>query len=89
MTHDNDPLDLPPERFRALGSDFLDLAAQWLAAEPDAPVLSRPDGAETGAVARRTRLRSRGWMTPRCWPTCATRCCAIRGATGIRASSRT
>ena len=39
-------LDLPPERFRALGNDFLGLAAQWLAAETDAPVLSRPGGAE-------------------------------------------
>ncbi|MFL6593503.1 MAG: pyridoxal-dependent decarboxylase, partial [Luteimonas sp.] len=46
MTPDTDDLDLAPARFRALGNDFLDLAAQWLAAEPDAPVLARPGGAE-------------------------------------------
>ena len=50
MAHDNDELDLSPQRFRALGNDFLDLAAQWLAAESDAPVLARPGGAELAAL---------------------------------------
>jgi len=43
-TSDLDPLDLPVDRFRQLGGDVLDLAAQWLAAEPSAPVLERGNG---------------------------------------------
>ena len=43
-TSDLDTLDLPVDRFRQLGGDVLDLAAQWLAAEPSAPVLERGNG---------------------------------------------
>lgn len=39
-------LDMPAETFRELGSDFLDLAAQWLAEEPNAPVLRHCSGVE-------------------------------------------
>lgn len=48
---DNDSiLDMPVERFRQLGGEFLDLAAQWLADEPNGPVLRRCSGAELAAL---------------------------------------
>ena len=43
-------LDLPPADFRTLGAGLLDLAAEWLAAEPDAPVLERRSGSELAAL---------------------------------------
>jgi glutamate/tyrosine decarboxylase-like PLP-dependent enzyme len=49
-THDFDTLDLPVDRFRQLGRDVLELAAQWLAAEPSAPVLDRGDGEALAAL---------------------------------------
>ena len=45
-----DTLDLPVADFRALGAQVLDLAAQWLASEPEAPVLARLGGAELQAL---------------------------------------
>ena len=45
-----DRLELSDAAFRALGEAFLDLAAQWLAAEATAPVLDRPDGKALAAV---------------------------------------
>lgn len=45
-----DTLDLPADRFRQLGDGLLDLAAQWLAAESDAPVLRRPGGEALAAL---------------------------------------
>ena len=44
--HDFTDLDMPPEQFRQLGGGLLDLAAQWLADEPHAPVLRRCNGVE-------------------------------------------
>src|SRR4051794_35436880 len=49
-TNRYDALDLPPAEFRALGDMLLDLAAQWLASESDAPVLERRDGAQLAAL---------------------------------------
>ena len=49
-TNRYDALDLPPAEFRALGDKLLDLAAQWLASESDAPVLERRNGAELAAM---------------------------------------
>ncbi|MEO5629480.1 MAG: aminotransferase class V-fold PLP-dependent enzyme [Thermomonas sp.] len=43
-------LDMPVDRFRELGDGFLDLAAQWLAAEPQAPVLRHCSGVELAAL---------------------------------------
>jgi glutamate/tyrosine decarboxylase-like PLP-dependent enzyme len=43
-------LDMPVERFRQLGGDFLDLAAHWLAEEPNGPVLRRSSGIELAAL---------------------------------------
>lgn len=45
-----DALDLPIADFRALGNKLLDLAAQWLAAESEAPVLEHLNGAELHAL---------------------------------------
>ena len=51
MTTDSDAtLDLSPEEFRRLGDAFLDLAAEWLAGETDAPVLRPLGGAELAAL---------------------------------------
>ena len=47
MNHDRfTDLDMPPEQFRQLGGELLELAAQWLADEPSAPVLRRCSGVE-------------------------------------------
>src|SRR5690606_18502213 len=43
-------LDLPPAEVRALGDRFLDLAVEWLAAEPRSPVLERPSGEALAAL---------------------------------------
>jgi glutamate/tyrosine decarboxylase-like PLP-dependent enzyme len=43
-------LDLAPADVAALGGKLLDLAAQWLAAEPESPVLQRLGGAELQAL---------------------------------------
>src|SRR6478672_4540837 len=45
-----DTLDLPVDQFHQLGATLLDLAAQWLAAEPTAPVLERPNGEALAAL---------------------------------------
>jgi glutamate/tyrosine decarboxylase-like PLP-dependent enzyme len=51
MDHDDtSALDMPIERFRQLGGEFLELAAQWLADEPSAPVLRRCSGAGLAAL---------------------------------------
>jgi glutamate/tyrosine decarboxylase-like PLP-dependent enzyme len=51
MDHDDtSALDMPVERFRQLGGELLELAAQWLAEEPDAPVLRRCSGVELAAL---------------------------------------
>ena len=51
MDHDDtSALDMPVERFRQLGGELLELAAQWLAEEPDAPVLRRCGGVELAAL---------------------------------------
>jgi glutamate/tyrosine decarboxylase-like PLP-dependent enzyme len=47
---DFDTLDLPVDRFRHLGGDVLDLAAQWLSAEPSMPVLERGNGEALAAL---------------------------------------
>jgi len=49
-THDFDALDLSVDTFRRLGDGVLDLAAQWLAAEPAAPVLERGNGDALAAL---------------------------------------
>jgi glutamate/tyrosine decarboxylase-like PLP-dependent enzyme len=43
-------LDMPVEQFRELGGELLELAAQWLAAEPDGPVLRPCRGVELAAL---------------------------------------
>jgi aromatic-L-amino-acid/L-tryptophan decarboxylase len=43
-------LHMPVEQFRQLGGEFLELAAQWLAGEPDAPVLPHCNGVELAAL---------------------------------------
>ncbi len=43
-------LDMPADRFRDLGGQFLDLAAQWLAEESQAPVLRHRSGVELAAL---------------------------------------
>ncbi|HSR66150.1 MAG TPA: pyridoxal-dependent decarboxylase, partial [Xanthomonadaceae bacterium] len=43
-------LDLPPGEFRRLGGVLLDLAAEWLAGESDAPVLRPLGGADLAAL---------------------------------------
>jgi glutamate/tyrosine decarboxylase-like PLP-dependent enzyme len=43
-------LDMPPDQFRRLGGEFLDLAAQWLAQEPESPVLRRATGPALAAL---------------------------------------
>lgn len=48
--HDPAGLDLPVERFRQLGGEFLTLAAQWLADEPNGPVLRHCSGVELAAL---------------------------------------
>ena len=51
MDHDDtSTLDMPIERFRQLGGELLELAAQWLADEPNAPVLRRCSGVELAAL---------------------------------------
>lgn len=54
MNHDapdaRSELDMPVARFRQLGGDMLELAAQWLTAEPDAPVLRHCSGVELAAL---------------------------------------
>jgi aromatic-L-amino-acid/L-tryptophan decarboxylase len=47
---DHTDLDMPVERFRQLGGEFLDLAAHWLADEPNGPVLRRGSGVELAAM---------------------------------------
>ena len=50
MNHDRfTDLDMPPEQFRQLGGELLELAAQWLGDEPDAPVLRHCSGVELAA----------------------------------------
>ncbi len=48
--NDCNELDMSFDRFRQLGGGFLDLAAQWLAAEPDGPVLRSCSGVELAAL---------------------------------------
>jgi glutamate/tyrosine decarboxylase-like PLP-dependent enzyme len=43
-------LDLPVDRFRQLGTGFLDLAAQWLADESSFPLLERGNGEGLAAL---------------------------------------
>lgn len=51
MTVDpNTRLAMPVPQFRELGAGFLDLAAQWLAEEPDSPVLRYCSGVELAAL---------------------------------------
>jgi glutamate/tyrosine decarboxylase-like PLP-dependent enzyme len=48
--HDFTDLDMPPGQFRQLGGELLELAAQWLAEEPGAPVLRRCSGVELAGM---------------------------------------
>ena len=50
MPGDEPGLDLPVEEFRRLGGEVLELAAQWLAGERDAPVLAKANGAALAAA---------------------------------------
>ena len=43
-------LDMPVDRFRQMGEEFLDLAAQWLAAEQEGPVLRHCSGVGLAAM---------------------------------------
>src|SRR3546814_11913163 len=50
MSQRLDHLDLPADDVRALGGKLLDLAAQWLAGEPQAPVLEHLGGDQLEAL---------------------------------------
>src|SRR3546814_11242489 len=50
MSQRLDHLDLPADDVRALGGKLLDLAAQWLAGEPQAPVLAHLGGDQLAAL---------------------------------------
>lgn len=50
MSQRLDYLDLPADDVRALGGKLLDLAAQWLAGEPQAPVLEHLGGDQLEAL---------------------------------------